>query len=36
MGMKKDILQEIEEQELRRYGHVMELLTGCRMESTGE
>jgi hypothetical protein len=29
MGMKKDILQEIEEQQLRRYGHVMQM-DDCR------
>jgi hypothetical protein len=30
MGMKEDILQEIEEQQLRWYGHVMRM-EDCRI-----
>jgi hypothetical protein len=40
MGMKKDVLQETEEQQLRWSGHVMRIglqncWTGCRMEPAG-
>jgi hypothetical protein len=41
MGLKKDILQETEVQQLRWYGDSMrmencKIAKGCRMESTGE